>query len=236
MTATSTLTWPETFEAFGIDWDAPILIAGTDAISLVETCARRGSAGIAAEGDDWFLLAPNAPDEAPDSWVDLTAGIAGTVVVRRAWGERSELGAATAAAARLLGEGGRLYLADLDVDRLLGSSPVHYPYQLRFTLDADAEAALRKRSTPVADLALEVGRAGLLPVTGVVVEEQRAVYDRAASYWTAVRDGAWPSLAAMPADRRERLLEDLAVALERIAPMGEIVERRPWFVATGMRA
>jgi hypothetical protein len=236
MSGSETLTWTQTLDAFGIDWDAPMVVAGTDATTLAVACTRRGASGIAAEGIDWYLLANDAPDGAPESWRDLPAGIAGTVIIRRAWPSRSALGPAVRAAAALVAEGGRLFVADLDVDRLLTGTPVHYPYQLRFTLDPAAAETLRTRTTPAADIALDVGRTGMLPVTSVVVEEERGTFDGAAGYWTAVRDGAWPSLSETPADEREILLENLAVALERIAPVGEIVERRPWFVATGARA
>lgn len=87
-----------------------------------------------------------------------------------------------------------------------------------------------------ADLTLEVARAGMRGVSGVSIEEERGRYDGPAGYWTAVRDGAWPSLSEMPSDKREILLEELAAELSRVAPMGEIVERRPWFTATGVRA
>ena len=87
MSGSETLTWIETLDAFGADWDAPMVIAGMDAATLAEHCARRGAPGIAAEGEDWFLLASDVPDEVPDSWMDLPAGIASTVIVRRAWDE-----------------------------------------------------------------------------------------------------------------------------------------------------
>jgi len=236
MSGSETLTWIETLDAFGIDWDAPMLVAGTDAATLADGCTRHGAPGIAAEGSDWYLLATDVPDEVPESWRDLPAGVASTVIVRRAWPNRSALGPAVRAAGALVAEGGRLFVADLDVDRLLDGTPVHYPYQLRFTLDPAATAALRKRATPAADMALDVGRTGMLPVTSIVVDEERDTFGEAAAYWTAVRDGAWPSLDEMPSEEREILLENLAVALERIAPAGEIVERRPWYVATGARA
>jgi hypothetical protein len=224
----------DALEAFGTDWSAPLVIAGADAADLAEQCARRASFGIAAEGEDWFLLAPEAPDTAPEGWPGLPPGIAGTVILRRAWPDRPGLDAAVGAAARLLRRGGRLIAADIDVDRLLGGSPVAYPYQLRFTLDPEAAAALRSSTVSTADLAVEVGRAGMRRVVGLTVDEERGRFAEAAAYWVGVRDGAWPSLAGTAPEARGMLLEDLAAQLSRIAPMGGIVERRPWFVATGV--
>jgi len=229
------LNWLETLEAFEVDWSAPIVVAGLDAGAFADEISRRSASGIAAEGGDWVLLAGETPAATPGSWVDLPQGIAGTVIVRRAWTDRPGLSRAAAAAARLVAAGGRLFLADVDANRLLDSSPVYYPYQLRFTLDPVAAQTLLSTSTSTADLALEVGRAGMRAPSGVVVDEERGVYGAAADYWAAVRDGSWPSLGEMPADARDVLLEDLAVELTRIAPIGEIVDRRPWFVATGRR-
>jgi hypothetical protein len=235
MAGSNSLNWIETLDAFGVDWSAPFMVAGPDAAALAGECARRSSAGIAAEGADWVLLGPDALAEVPGSWMDLPAGIAGTVILRRAWADRPGLSVAAAAAAALVADGGRLFVADLDVDRLLTGSPVHYPYQLRFTLDPAAAKALVAGTAATADLALEVGRTGMRSAMGVVVEEVRATYREAADYWMAVRDGAWPSLADTPAEARGVLLENLAAELSRIAPLGEIVERRPWFAATGIR-
>ena len=236
MQTVDSMTWIGALDALEIDWAAPILVAGMDAAALADDCTRAGSAGIAAEGDDWLLLSSEMPGDAPGSWRDLPHGTAGTVVLRRAWSDRPGLTAAVEAGAALVAPGGRLMVADLDTGRLLEGSPVRYPYQFRFVLDPIAEASLRETAMSTADLTVEVGRAGMRGVSGVSLEEERGRYDGPAGYWAAVRDGAWPSLAEMPSDQREILLEELAVGLSRVAPMGEIVERRPWFTATGVRA
>jgi hypothetical protein len=236
MSGSPTLGWVEALDAFEVDWTMPILVAGIDAAGLADILFLKASFGIAADGEDWALLAPEPPDEAPDTWTGLPAGSVGTVILRRAWPDRPGIGAAAAGAVRLLASGGRLFLADLDLERLLGGSPVRYPYQFRFTLDPAAGERLRATAASASELALEVGRSGLRSVRGVDLEERRAVYEDPVAYWTAVRDGSWPSLIDTPADDREQLLERLAVELSRVAPMGEIVERRPWFAATGSRA
>ena len=230
------LNWIETLDAFEVDWSAPIVVAGMDAATLADDCARSGSAGIASDGEDWALLASDAPAEPPGSWMDLPAGTAGTVIIRRAWADRPSLSRAASAAAALLAEGGRLFIADLDADRLLSGSPVHYPYQLRFALDIAAASALAATTTPPSGISLAVSRSRMRSAKGIVVDEVRGTYSDAAAYWAAVRDGAWPSLGDMRAEDREILLEKLAAELARIAPMGEVVERRPWFAATGTRA
>ena len=236
MQIVDSMTWMAAFDALEIDWGAPILVAGMDAAGLAGECARAGSAGIAAEGDDWFLLSSESPGDTPGSWHDLPHGTVGTVVLRRAWPDRPGLTSAVEAGAALVAPGGRLMVADLDTERLLEGSPVRYPYQFRFVLDPAARASFREMVMSTADLALEVGRAGMRGVLGVSLDEERGRYDGPAGYWTAVRDGAWPSLSEMPFVEREVLLEELAAELSRVAPMGEIVERRPWFTATGVRA
>lgn len=236
MAGSNTLDWIETLDAFEVDWSAPIVVAGSDAAAFAAELSRRSAAGIAADGEDWALLGPDVPGTAPASWMDLPRGIAGTVIIRRAWADGPGLAAAAPAAARLVADGGRLVLADLDVDRLLTGPPVRYPYQFRFTLDPAGAAALVASTTSTADLALEVGRAGMRSVKGIIVDEERGVFPAAADYWGAVRNGAWASLGELAAEDRTILLENLAVALSRTAPMGEIVERRPWFAATGIRA
>ncbi|MCJ7725992.1 MAG: hypothetical protein MUP76_06340 [Acidimicrobiia bacterium] len=236
MPGSNILNWIDTLEAFEADWTAPIVVAGRDAAAFADELSRFSSSGIAADGEDWALLGSDAPDAAPASWMDLPKGIAGTVIMRKAWADGPGLALAAPAAARLVAVGGRLFLADLDADRLLDGSPVHYPYQLRFTLDPVAAAALVATSTSTADLALELGRSGLRSVKGIVVDEEGDTFPGAADYWAAVRDGAWPSLGDLSAEDRGVLLENLAAALSRTAPMGEIVERRPWFAATGIRA
>lgn len=236
MQAVDSMTWVGALDALGIDWSAPIVVAGMDAAALADDCARAGSAGIAAEGDGWLLLSSEQPGHTPGSWHDLPHGTAGTVVLRRAWSDRPGLTVAVEAGAALVVPEGRLLVADLDTERLLGGSPVRYPYQFRFALDPAARASLRETAMSTADLTLEVARAGMRGVSGVSIEEERGRYDGPAGYWTAVRDGAWPSLSELPPDEREILLEELAAELSRVAPIGEIVERRPWFTATGVRA
>jgi len=235
MQTVDSMTWTGTLDALEIDWAAPILVAGMDAAALADDCMSTGSAGIAAEGDDWFLLSSEHPAEAAESWHGLPQGMAGAVVLRAAWPDRPGLTTAVEAGAALVAPGGRLVVADIDADRLLEGSPVRYPYRFRFVLDPAAGASLRDESMSTADLTLEVGRAGMRDVVGVVIEEERGRYAGPAEYWTAVRDGAWPSLTEMPSYEREILLEDLAAGLSRVSPMGEIVERRPWFAATGTR-
>lgn len=236
MSGSNALDWIETLDAYEVDWSAPVVVAGMDAASLADDCARRSGIGIAAEGEDWVLLDDDTPEAPPGSWMDLPSGIAGTVIIRRAWADRPGLVEAAAAATALVGDGGRLVIADLDVDRLLDGSPVRYPYQLRFTLDPAASQRLVESTTSTADLALEVGRAGMRSARGIVIDEVRGTFESAVDYWGAVRDGAWPSLGTTPAEQRGLLLENLAVELTKIAPMGEITERRPWFAATGIRA
>jgi len=235
MQTVDSMTWTGALDALEIDWTAPILVAGMDAGALAGDFMRAGSAGIAAEGDDWFLLSSEHPAEAPESWHGLPHGVAGTVVLRKAWPDRPGLTTAVEMGAALVAPGGRLVVADIDSERLLEGSPVRYPYRFRFVLDPAAEASLREESMSTADLTLEVARAGMRGVVGVVIEEERGRYDGPAGYWTAVRDVAWPSLLEMPSYDREILLEDLAAGLSRVSPMGEIVERRPWFAATGAR-
>lgn len=236
MQKVDSMTWMAALGALDIDWSAPILVAGMDASRLADECVRAGSMGIAAEGDGWLLLSSDHAGDVPESWQDLPHGTVGTVVLRRAWPDRPGLTAAVGAGAALVAPGGRLLVADLDTERLLEGSPVRYPYQFRFILDPAAGASLRETVMSTADLTLEVGRARMRNVSGVSIDEERGRYDGPAAYWTAVRDGAWPSLSEMPPDEREILLEGLAAGLSRVAPMGEIVERRPWFTATGIRA
>ena len=125
--------------------------------------------------------------------------------------------------------------ADFDLDRLLGGSPVYYPYSLRFLGDPVAAEWLRSSTMPPGAVAVEATRVGLADLESFDLDEERARYGSVREYWEAVRDGAWPSLAEMPEERRGPYLEWLGDELRSAIPLGGVVDRRPWFVVTGRK-
>jgi hypothetical protein len=84
-------------------------------------------------------------------------------------------------------------------------------------------------------LSIDTGRAGFRDVHGWEVDLERAVYPDARAYWEAVKAGAWPVLADLPPAVADRVLENAAAELRRIAPIGEVADRYPWFVVTGVK-
>lgn len=227
--------WIAALDALEAPWGGPILVAGEGAGSLAAGCMTAGSAPLAAEGDDFAVLAAREIEVGPEGWTALAPGSMEMVVLRRGWRGRAGLATAVGAASRILAPSGRLVVADLDLDRLLGGSTVHYPYRLRFEGDAAAAERLRASTVSPGALAIEVTRVGVASLQALAVDEERALYESVQEYWEAVRDGAWPSLAEMADDEREPFLEWLGDELRRALPVGGAVDRRPWFAVTGVK-
>lgn len=218
-------------EALGEGFGETAVVAGWEADRLGEALRRAGAPTPVVGGDRLAVLSSRAVEGEASRLADLPAGFADLVILRRAWRDRLELGAAIRQAARIARSGGRLLAADLDFDRLVSSSSFRYPSRLQYGLLSGRAAP---RSLRMA-LSIEVGRAGFESVDGWEVDEEDGVYEDARAYWEAVRAEGWPVFAELSVEEAEQLLERASEELRRVAPVGPVVDRRPWFVVSGLR-
>jgi hypothetical protein len=235
MPATIASPWVDAFDPRGFDERSTIVVAGDDAGVVAGSFRDAGGPAAVIEADDFVVLAPEAPGGEISSWQDLPDASADAVLLRRAWSDRRGLTTAVAAASRVLARGGRVVVADVDLDRLLGGPMFRYPYRLRFASDPEAAARLRATTAASAAMATEVVRAGFGNAVALDIDEERGRFATVEEYREAVRSGAWPSLAAMTAEARERLIESIGPELRKIAPLGGLIERRPWRAVTGVK-
>jgi SAM-dependent methyltransferase len=224
--------WVRVVEALGTAFGDMVVVAGAGSTEVAEALRRAGGPPLAVETERLAVLLAGDLEEQPVALVDLPSDGADLVMLRRAWQDRPALPAALREAYRILRSGGRLVAADLDVDRLMTSSSFRYPSRLQYALLPGKVAPPESLSMA---LSIEVGRAGFRTVRGWEIDEERAVYADAKAYWEAVRDEGWPAFRDLSAEDAERLLEVTAAELGRIAPLGELSDRRPWFVVTGVK-
>ncbi len=224
--------WVRIVEAFDEGFDAGVVVAGAGAPEIAQALRRAGVPPLAVAHERLAVLSGDDVDEAAATLADLPASIAGIALLRRAWDDRLALTAALREANRVIRPGGRVIAADIDLDRLMGSSNHRYPARLQYLLAGDDIGP--PRSLRMA-LSIETGRAGFRDVRGWEVDVERGVYPDARAYWQAVKAGGWPVLADLQPAVADRVLEDAAAGLRRIAPIGEVVDRYPWFVVTGVK-
>jgi hypothetical protein len=212
-----------------------IAVVGADAAVAGGAIRAVGGRSLLVDGEDFVLLGDAVEDPAPTGLTEVVPGSLDLVVLRRAWSGRSSVLTVMRSARRAMRSGGELLALEVDASRLLKSSVVHYPLRLRFDHDPDAAQRLRSTTIPPAALMIDAVRAGFRNVVERRIDEPRAFFSSVDSYWEAIREGAWPSLAAMTPEGRERLLEALEPDLRASAPMGEVVDREPWIAVTGVK-
>ncbi len=226
--------WVEVAQAYRVGLGTTVVVAGRDAGLLAETFHRAGSPPPVAEADGLVVLSEQPLDGEVSSLADVADALAGLVVLRSAWSDRSQLDGIAAEAHRIARPGGRLLAGDIDIDRLFGSSSIRYPSRVLHLGAPGSGAVMRRRSTRML-LPVAVMRAGFGRVTALEIDEIRGIHDDAEAYWTAVRDEGRPVFADLEPGLVERLLERAAVELRRTAPVGPVVDDEPWFVVTGIR-
>jgi hypothetical protein len=170
----------------------------------------------------------------PETLGEVDEGIADLVVLKRAWPDRPGLTEAVRSAHRAVQTGGRMIAADIDLDRLLASSAIRYPMRLQFSLLSEPFAGAGRRSMRM-PLSIETARAGFRDVEFFEVDEERETYPDVRSYWEALREQGSPVFADLSPEDTETLLEATAEQLHRVAPIGGITDRRPWFVVAGIK-
>lgn len=189
---------------------------------------------IAVDGGAFVLLADAPIDGSPSRLRDLEPESVDVVALHRAWETPAEVPGAIAAAYRVLAPGGLILVSDLDADRLLTGSVLHYP--IRLLIDGAGLAnTLRSRVVSGAVLAMETTRGGFGEVWHDTVDNERSRHASAEEYWTAVSEGSWLGSRWVDADDREPLLEVFSDGLSDAYPMGPVVDREPWVVVEGFK-
>ena len=232
MQVTAASEWVRIVEAFGGGLRGTVVVVGAGAPDVAEALRRAGGSHLAVETERLAVLSNAALETEPAALSDLPAETADVVLLRRAWADRPALSMMLRRAHRAIRSGGRVVAADVDVDRLMASSSIRYPSRVQYVLAGGR--ADPPRSLHMA-LSIETGRAGFKGVHGWEVDEERAVHRDARAYWEAIREEGWPVFRELPADEIDRLLERAAPELRRVIPIGEVVDRYPWFVVTGTK-
>jgi SAM-dependent methyltransferase len=217
------------------EWPDRILVVGETAGEAVRGLQLDGSPPIAAEGE---ALAVLSSSDAPDLAGDLSgipAGSFDAALLLWAWSDPGSLGEVLAEAHRVLAPGGAVVAAEPDVEALTESSAIRYPARLQFTGRPEAAEAARASVAGRIRLAAETARARFVPVRIHDLDVVLGRYDTAEEYWEAVGEGAWRSLHLLPQAEAEMLIERAAGELGRVAPLGPVVDRRPWLAATGTK-
>jgi hypothetical protein len=210
-------------------------VAGEAAPSLARSLQAAGSPPIGLEADRLAVLGDiETPDDAR-SLDDLPTGSADFVVLRRAWESRPGMGQAVRGAFAMLRPGGCVVVAEIDAARLLEGPAVRYPDRVLYDADPGLAGSVRVAAMERTVLAVEMVRAGFRRVAVADVEVERGRHASAADYWQALASSARRPLAALPAEDAERLIEEVAGDLARLAPLGPVVDREPWLMATGGR-
>lgn len=227
--------WVGVIDDLGVSWRGAVVIAGEEALAVAAAFQSAGAPPIVHEAPGLVVLGDAEVPPDAVSLADLPDRCAQLVVLRRPWNSRPELKEALGDAARVLGFDGMLLAAEIDAGRLLEGSAVRYPSRLQYLIDPEAGLRLRSMVVERTGLALGVARAGFFDVVGRDVDEERGRYGSPEEYWQAVRGGAWRSLAESSAQRRQEVLEAAADDLRRLGPVGDVIDREPWYVVSGRR-
>ena len=216
-------------------WPDPVVIIGEDSVEVAAAAVREGGPPGALEGDRFSLLTAGEIPAMVSVPGDLPSGWASLVVLRSAWVGRAEVATSLRWAARVLRPGGTMMASEVHVDRLSAGSPLRYPTALTFRFSAAASAQVVASAVRPSDLTTEAIRAGFKDVSGMELDEERGRYVSAAAYVAAVESHRARLLIRLTDGEHDKMVGFLADEMRRAVPLGEVVDREPWFVVTGRR-
>lgn len=217
--------WAHAVRSLGVE-PGPAIVAGPGAGEVADALQVAGWPAAGVEEPEFVVLG-GAPTDAGDL-AGIVPSSADLVVLRKAWIDRPGMIAALRDAYRVVRPGGVAVAAVPDAEEMLGSSGIRYPERVAYRLVPQAAEALRLSSTRT-QLSYEFPRAGFRKAVAFMIEEHHGTYPEAAGY-VAARAAAWDSFGTLGS---EPVADRVAGELQRIRPLGEVVDRRPWFAIAG---
>jgi hypothetical protein len=225
MSSTLGAAWAHAVRSLGVE-SGPAIVAGPGAGEVADALQAAGWPAAGVEDPDFVVLGSLPVDVGDLSGVGPNS--ADLVVLRKAWIDRPGMIAALRDAYRVVRPGGVAVAAVPDAEEMLGSSGLRYPERVAYRLVPQAAEALRRSSTRT-QLSYEFPRAGFRKAVSFMIEEHHGTYPEAAGY-VAARAAAWDSFGT---PGPEPVADRVAGELQRIRPLGEVVDRRPWFAIAG---
>ncbi len=231
--------WAGDPAALGLAWGSIAVVAGEDAAAVAEMAHAVGAPPVAHAAPGFALLTREPPDADLDTATAIATALPAasvhTAVLRHAWTGAESLGAVVAEARRVLVAGGRLLLADWDLDRVLTAAPQSYPDAFFYAALPGVAAHLRVTMAYHLDLALALGRAGFTNLRSVEVDEVVAEFDERPAYLAWLRDRGFRGIRHAAPEQLEAVRAALPALVRRLAPLGQVTHREPWRVAVGVR-
>ncbi len=223
----------------GVEWGRVAVVGGEDAAEVAEMAHAAGAPPVAHAAPGFVLLTREPPeadlDVAVPSATGLPAGSVHTVVLRHAWTGPQSLTLVVAEARRVLAGGGRLVLADWDLERVLTAAPQSYPDAFFYAAVPSVADRLRAAMAYRLDLSLALGRAGFTELRSIDVDEVVAEFDERPPYLAWLRERGFRGMRHAPEAQLDAVWEALPALVRRLAPLGNVTHREPWRVAVGVR-
>ncbi len=224
--------WRSTLASLGADLTRSVLLGGRN----VERVALEMGAPIREAGEALVVVGEDGvdiPATAHPSATGLPDGSVDAVAMLAAWDGGVELRAVAREAARVVRPGGRVWLADLDAEALMASTPTAYPAALLYQARRDIGMEVLRRHEGSGRLSLAAMGAELQPVVASSSELPWAAFSGPGEYVEAVRSGAWPGTEMLGPDEMESLLVDLSTYLKRVRFPS--ISFLPWLLVRGQR-
>lgn len=231
--------WAGDPSRLGLEWGRAVVIGGENASDVAVMAHAAGAPPVAHAAPGFALLTRDPPEVDVDASTavatTLPAGSVATVVLRHAWTGPESLTVAVAEARRILVAGGRLLLADWDLDRVLTAAPQSYPDAFFYAALPEVAARVRTVMAYRLDLALALGRAGFGGVRSVEVDEVVAEFHERPAYLAWLRERGFRGIQHADELRLATVRAALPDLVRRLAPLGEVTHREPWRVVAGVR-
>jgi hypothetical protein len=203
------------------------VVAGPGAPVVAGALQAAGWPGAGIEEPEFVLLG-GTPDRDAGDLAQVRSNSVDLVVLRKAWADRPGMVSAVRDAHRVLRAGGAAVVGVPDAEEMLGSSGIRYPERVAYRFVPPAAEALQRSSARTL-LAAEFPRAGFRKAVSFMIEEHHGTYPAIDDYVVA-RATAWESFGTSDA---ESVADRVTGELQKISPLGPIVDRRPWFAIAG---
>lgn len=207
-----------------------LALVGDGVAPLTSAAMRDLGLALSIDRPRWAVVSAE-PVPAVDRLPDLPDASLDAIVLRRAWGDRSEAMNLLSIAFRVLRSGGTLVAADLDAEALLDGSATRYPVSVLWRRPEAPSSALRASSLSPAVLSTDVVAARFDSVAISRFDEVLGRHQSMRAFWAAARRHGWRGDAWMTASQRTAFFESLAGGSGSVP----VIDREPWLAVTGIR-
>lgn len=230
---TAAAEWDAALRRLGVSWGSVVVVLGRGADVVADQLLLADSPPLRAASPDVAVLSVSDlagwASESQSESVPLPDGSADLVIAVHAWNGSAGVPDVVHRAHRLLRNSGTLVLAELDVDRLVDSTPRHYPASSIWLAAPALGARIEAGCVSSVDLAMEAIRAGLADVTVDQFDRTRGVFTSAKSHRASVLGGLWHGTATAPTEE----LNAAADVVSAVSWEPELVDREPWVLVSG---